>query len=55
MAACRKLDLPNAPVVVRDKEDSSADSTRGAENATRPRSSHPLAASKARVRSPLGS
>jgi ParB family chromosome partitioning protein len=35
MAACRKLDLPNAPVVVRDKEGSSADSARETENATR--------------------
>ena len=33
MAACRKLDLPDAPVVVRDKEGSSADSA--AENVTR--------------------
>jgi len=33
MAACRKLDLPDAPVVVREKEGSSADSA--AENVTR--------------------
>lgn len=33
LAACRKLDLPDAPVVVRDKEGSSADSA--AENVTR--------------------
>jgi ParB/RepB/Spo0J family partition protein len=33
MAACRKLNLPDAPVVVRDKEGSSADSA--AENVTR--------------------
>jgi ParB family transcriptional regulator, chromosome partitioning protein len=33
MAACRKLDLPDAPVVVRDREGSSADSA--AENVTR--------------------
>jgi ParB/RepB/Spo0J family partition protein len=33
LAACRKLDLPDAPVVVRDQEGSSADSA--AENVTR--------------------
>jgi ParB/RepB/Spo0J family partition protein len=38
MAACRKLDLPDAPVVVRDKEGSSADSA--AENITSCRRRH---------------
>lgn len=38
MAACRKLDLPDAPVVVRDKEGLSADSA--AENVTSCRRRH---------------
>ena len=38
LAACRKLDLPDAPVVVRDQEDSSADSA--AENVTSCRPRH---------------
>jgi hypothetical protein len=41
LAACRKLDLPDAPVVVRDKEGSSADSA--AENVTSCRRRHDVA------------